>query len=310
LNLDIKEAAQGLKFPEGPVAMPDGSVLVVEMRGGTLSRVSPTGEVSVVADCGAEPNGAAIGPDGAAYICNSGRASPTNGDESSGPGNVSRPSPGACIQRVDLDSGKVEVLYTFCDGRPFRAPNDLVFDTHGGFYFTDFGDLFSPPSDEWTVGAIYYAKADGSEVRRVASPQITPNGVGLSPTGDRLYAAETITGRVWYWDLEGPGIVRQEKSRPFASPGAKLLCGLPGFELLDSLAVDAAGNVCVGNIASAGISIISPSGEVDFLSIPGDPLITNICFGGPEMTTAWITASGSGRLLTTTWPTPGLKLAY
>ena len=64
---EFSEVAK-LEFPEGPIWMPDGSVLVVEIKRGTLSRVSPDGTVSVVADLGGGPNGAAIGPDGAAYV--------------------------------------------------------------------------------------------------------------------------------------------------------------------------------------------------------------------------------------------------
>ena len=310
MELEIKELARGLRFPEGPVAMPDGSVLVVEIAGGTLTRVSPDGEVSVAAQCGGGPNGAAIGPDGAVYVCNNGGLPRFGEADSSGATVTEVPSPGPSIQRVDLDSGKVEVLYTSCDGKPLRWPNDLVFDNLGGFYFTDFGRAAIPPVEEMTVGGVFYAQADGSEVRRVAAPLITANGVGLSPAGDRLYVAETVTGKVWYWDIDAPGVVAPGEAPMWSAPGAKLLCGLPGHRLLDSLALDAAGNVCVGTIATPGISIISPSGEDDFLPIPGDPLITNICFGGPDMTTAWITASGTGRLLTATWPNPGLKLAY
>jgi gluconolactonase len=309
MELQINELAAGLRFPEGPVAMPDGSVLVVEIAGGALSRVSPQGEVSVVAQCGGGPNGAAIGPDGAVYICNNGGLPRFEG-ESNPSEAVDVPSPGPSIQRVDLDSGAVEVLYTTCDGRPLRWPNDLVFDTSGGFYFTDFGRFAVPPSEDMTVGGVYYARADGTAVHRVAAPLITPNGVGLSPDGDRLYVAETVTGKVWSWDIEAPGLVTPGEAPMWSAPGAKLVCGLPGHRLLDSLALDALGNLCVGTIATPGISVISPTGEDNFLPIPGDPLITNICFGGPDMTTAWITASGSGRLLTTTWPNPGLKLAY
>lgn len=61
-----------LEFPEGPVALPDGDVLVVEVRGGRLTRVHPDGTKDVVADVGGGPNGAAIGPDGAAYVVNNG----------------------------------------------------------------------------------------------------------------------------------------------------------------------------------------------------------------------------------------------
>ncbi len=72
MKLDTREVASGLRFPEGPIALSDGSVLVVEIERGTLSRVAPDGSVHVVADCGAGPNGAAIGPDGKVYVCNNG----------------------------------------------------------------------------------------------------------------------------------------------------------------------------------------------------------------------------------------------
>ena len=62
----------GLRFPEGPIYMQDGSVLLVEIERGTLSRVAKDGSVSVVAECGGGPNGAAIGPDGLVFICNNG----------------------------------------------------------------------------------------------------------------------------------------------------------------------------------------------------------------------------------------------
>ena len=67
-----KVLASGLRFPEGPVAMPDGSVLVVEIFGPTLSRIAPDGTRTVVAEVPGGPNGAALGPDGAVYICNNG----------------------------------------------------------------------------------------------------------------------------------------------------------------------------------------------------------------------------------------------
>ena len=91
--VDLELVTDGLDFPEGPISMPDGSVLVVEVRGGTLTRVEPDGSKSVVADLGGGPNGAAIGPDGAVYICNNGGINP----KTRGVG---------CIQRVDLQTGQ------------------------------------------------------------------------------------------------------------------------------------------------------------------------------------------------------------
>jgi sugar lactone lactonase YvrE len=70
----MQQVAAGLQFPEGPIAMADGSVVLVEIRRGTLTRVTPDGRRETVAELGGGPNGAAIGPDGAVYVCNNGGA--------------------------------------------------------------------------------------------------------------------------------------------------------------------------------------------------------------------------------------------
>ena len=118
------------------------------------------------------------------------------------PGAVPPTWKGGSIQRVDLATGAVTTLYTESSSGPLRAPNDLVFDGHGGFWFTDHGVRLDRTSDRT---GIHYAKADGSSCEEVIFPLDAPNGIGLSPDGTRLYAAETHTGRVFWWDLSGPG---------------------------------------------------------------------------------------------------------
>jgi gluconolactonase len=301
----MHEIASGLKFPEGPIAMPDGSVLVVEIMRGTLSRVTLTGEVTVVAETGGGPNGAAVGPDGAIYVCNNGGFEWHDVAGFTVPGNQPASYSGGSIQRVDLGSGRVETLYTECDGHPLRGPNDLVFDVAGGFWFTDHGKIRDRERDR---GGLYYARPDGSLIREVVYPLDSPNGVGLSPDGTRIYVAETFTGRVWQWDVVRPGEVAE--GMPLAPGGATLLAGLPGFQLLDSLAIDADGNVCVATLVNGGITVLSTFGEVLEHVATGDPLTTNICFGGRDGRTAFITCSGTGRLVAVEWARPGLKLVF
>jgi len=301
---EIDEVASGLRFPEGPVAMPDGSVLVVEMFGPRITRVQPDGSTETVAEVAGGPNGLAIGPDGAGYLCNNGGCfSPLE------LGDLLLPGPfdperyvGGRIQRVDLDSGEVTDLYTHCEGRPLRAPNDIVFDEHGGFYVTDHGytDLGARLAQ---VTGIYYAQPDGSSIREVVFPAESPNGIGLAPDGTTLYWAETHNGRLMRRAVTGPGEVA-----PTTMSRADCLHGLPDMQLLDSLAVDSAGNVCVATLLNGGITVVSPDGDlVEFLAVD-DPLTTNICFGDDDLTTAFITASSSGRLLRVTWPRPGAPL--
>ncbi|MFM8237431.1 MAG: SMP-30/gluconolactonase/LRE family protein, partial [Actinomycetota bacterium] len=137
-NPEITEITDGLRFPEGPVARPDGSVIVVELAAGTITRVAPDGTKSTVAEPGGSPNGAAIGPDGALYVCNSGGWAFTEIlgfmiPDSELPADHA----GGRIERIDLTTGAVTVLYTECDGHRLIGPNDLVFDATGGMWFTD-----------------------------------------------------------------------------------------------------------------------------------------------------------------------------
>ncbi len=139
-DVQAEVVASGLRFPEGPVARPDGSVLVVEIARGTLSSVAADGTVTVVAECGGGPNGAAIGPDGAAWLCNNGGFFEWNQvEELTFPGATPTAWSGGSLQRVDLDTGAVETVATESQGQALLAPNDLVFDRDGGIWFTDHG---------------------------------------------------------------------------------------------------------------------------------------------------------------------------
>jgi gluconolactonase len=302
--MKLTKICEGLDFPEGPIAMADGSIILVEIRRKTLSRVHSDGRIEVVAELGGGPNGAAVGPDGMIYVCNNGGFIWTQAEGITRPIGTPQDYVSGSIQRVDPATGHFETIYDSCAGVPLRGPNDIVFDTHGGFYFTDLGK--STP-EYVHHGAFYYAKADGSEIRRVHAPMITPNGIGLSPDGKTVHVAETRTGRVWSFDLIAPG---QIAPQPFDMPG-RLLATLPDYQLLDSLAVQADGHICVATLMRGGISVVPPDGgEVDFVAVPGDPYITNICFGGPDMRDAWITASGTGCLYHARWPSPGLALNF
>ncbi len=304
----MREICRGLKFPEGPVAMPDGSVILVEIERKTLTRVSVDGEVSVIADCGGGPNGAALGPDGKMYICNNG------GFEWSQSGPFKRPGEelakdyvGGSIQSVDLAAGSVETIYTECDGESLKGPNDIVFDRQGGFYFTDLGKRRGRQIDR---GSLFYAKIDGSSITELIHPFDTPNGVGLSADEKKLYVAETNAARLWAFDIESPGVIKKDGPSLFW-PG-HLLHKFNGYERLDSLAVDSEGNVVVATLGTGCVTAISPTGQIRArVAVPEfDLMVTNVCFGGPDLRTAYITASGLGRLYAIDWHCPGLPLNF
>jgi len=302
---ELVEVTSGLDFPEGPIAMPDGSVVLVEMFGPRLTRVLPDGTKQTIAEVPGGPNGAALGPDGAFYVANNGaRFTRLEVDGLTFPGPTTPERYiGGRISRVDPTTGQVTDLYTECDGNPLVAPNDLVFDDQGGFYFTDHGNTEGRMAH---LTGIYYAKADGSLIKEIVFPAHEPNGIGLSPDGSVLYWAETWTGRVMRRRILSPG----EVDAPGLVDTWQCLYGFPGFQLLDSLAVDGDGNVCVATLVNGGVTVISPDGELVNFIPTGDILTTNICFGGPDLRTAYITVSGTGKLLKTEWPCPGAKLHY
>ncbi|WEK00365.1 MAG: SMP-30/gluconolactonase/LRE family protein [Candidatus Sphingomonas phytovorans] len=298
-------AATGLRFPEGPVAMPDGSVILVEIAAGLITRVKPDGSTETIARPGGGPNGLAMGPDGKLYCCNNGGFNYVERGGLLIPHGQADDYSGGRIERIDPETGVVETLYRDGDfGCVLRGPNDIVFDAHGGFWFTDHGK--NRPRERDITG-IFYAKADGSHLEEVIFPSENPNGIGLSPDGATLYAAETYTCRLMAFSVTAPGKV----DASIGLGGAGIPLYRPAsYKFFDSLGIEESGNICVATIGESGISVISPAGElVEFVATP-DPFTTNICWGSPDRRTAWITLSGTGQLVRMDWPRPGLKLAY
>jgi len=303
-QLELKLMAEGLRYPEGPVAMADGSVVLTEIEAGCVTRVTPDGNKSGVANTGGGPNGLAMGPDGVLYVTNDGGSftfQVVNGL------NVPLPAradyKGGSIQRVNLETGETTPLYTHCGDRILSSPDDLVFDRQGGFWFTAYGAGFV---DSKVYGGLYYATPDGKSIACARGQLLSPNGVGLSPDETVVYVADTLSGRLWAFDIASPG---QLKPSPNPLASGRVIATLPGLQLLDSLKVEAGGVVCVATLLNGGITTFTPDGAVEHFAIP-DPFVSNLCFGGADMRDLWITAAGTGRLYKTRWPRPGLALNF
>jgi gluconolactonase len=330
---DFRLVVDGLGYPEGPVAMPDGSVILTELEAQTLTRITPNGQREVLAALGGSPNAVAAGPGGRLFICNSGGFVFVHLDMQGRPVPPGTPDSicltldqaedyvSGSIQWFDPATGQFGTLYsTFTKGGvtlPLKGPDDLVFDEAGGFWFTDFGK--SRPRERDITG-VYYAKADGSSIIEVLFPLNAPNGIALAPGGRRLYVAETYTRRILYWDLAAPGVLANPA---LAGVPQLLTASIPGQGLLDSIKVDEQGNVYAatmlphGNIPAqnGGLTVIAPSGEMlDYIELAVgtrfEPLPSNLCFGGVERRTAFITLGGSGRLVACEMRVPGLALEW
>jgi gluconolactonase len=303
--MHYKVMGEGFLFPEGPIAFPDGSVVFVEILRGTLTRVWGDGKSEVIAEVGGGPNGAALGPDGAVYITNNGGFESSRGADGRLVivGTTPADYEGGRIERVDLATGKFERILTHCEGRQLRGPNDIVFDRQGGFWFTDLGKRTTQGAD---YAALYYVSPERKAVTLIHDRQLSYNGVGLSPDEQAVYVADTASARLWAYDLDGPGKVKPPAHR---SNPARLIRALNEDVRLDSLAVTEAGNICVGTLGNGGITTFTPQGETSFVAFP-DPYVTNICFGGKDRRTAFLTLSSSGRVLSAPWPEPGLALNF
>ena len=295
--MEFEIITAGLSTPEGPLVCDDGSVILVEVAAGRITRVLPDGRKQLVADTGGGPNGIAVGPDGALYCCNSGGIDHENIDLEAG---FAPPAPdytGGTIQRVDPATGKVEVLLSGYEGRNFGGPNDIIFAADGTFWFTDFGKWMP---DANRHGGLYHASIDGKMLRQVAYGTCL-NGVGLSPDGQTAYAAATAERWMLSYKTD-PAAGRQR---------GEVVANFPGRQFLDSMAMEASGVIAVGCLLEGhGIGRVDPaSGAVALVPTP-DRMPTNICFGGADMRTAYITFSERGALAKCRWPVPGMRLPF
>ncbi|QMW22758.1 SMP-30/gluconolactonase/LRE family protein [Sandaracinobacteroides saxicola] len=302
---DINIIAEGLAFPEGPVFMDDGSIIVCEIAAGRITRVRRDGTTHVIATPGGGPNGAAIGPDGALWVCNNGGFNWATIDGMLIPGAQADDYETGRIERIDLSTGRVERVYQTVNGHNLSGPNDLMFDAAGGFWFSDHAKIRARESDH---GGLFYGRSDGSLVKQAVYPLDHPNGVGLSPDGWTVHVALTMQRLILSFEITGEGEVAPS---PLAAVPGRVAASFPGRVLLDSLAMFADGDIAQATLVERpGIATVNPAtGDVSYRDFP-DLLTTNIAFGGADMREAAVCLSTTGRLAMTRFDKPGLRLAF
>ncbi len=299
---DVRILASGLGFPEGPVALADGSVVLTEINGGWVTRVGADGTVTRLGQPAGGPNGLAMAPEGDLILCN-------NGGSRYIPGHFAGQGPAddyeyGSVERVDPATGARRLLFRSAGDHKLSAPNDIVFDRQGGYWFTDLGKRYAHHRDH---GGLYHVAPGATAVQVMAYPFLSPNGVGLSPDERTVYVAETETARLWAFDVESPGVLRKAAGSPH---GGRCIGGLLDYARFDSLGVLESGNIAVATLGTGMISVFTPRGGLSYQVKMPCTYPTNICFGGEDMRTAWVTLSGTGQLAVMRWPEPGLKLNF
>lgn len=284
--------ASHLCAPEGPTAGPGGWILNVcsftrdeswPTCGGDICAThvgapGATRRLFNTAAGGIEgiPAALAFGPDGALYVTDEGHRA------------ILRVDPGGIASRwVD----------TF-EGEPLNGPNDLCFDADGSCFFTDpWGSSLENP-----VGAVY-GRAAAGDLHRIDSGMGFPNGIVVR--GERLYVAETLRSCVWVYDIVGGG----------EAVDRRLFCRQPPVPDApvsgpDGMAFDSEGNLLVTHFGSGHVFVYDTAGaEVDRIPCGGTSP-TNVCFGGPDHATLFITVDDTGEIVAVDWGVRGDTLNF
>lgn len=257
----VEIVASGLGWPEGPTALADGSVVLVESYRSQLTIVEPGRGPRRFAYVAGAPNSCVLGAEGEFYVCqNGGTTGPWRAAEMTVPS----------IQRL-REGGPPDILLTEVDGIALNGPNDLVFAADGRLIFTDPGTYDTAAPDPSYIFAL---APDGSASVVVAFPEpVFPNGVAVEADGSIVWD-ESYTGHVRR--LRPDGTIQDLGRLPGANP------------IPDGLKVGADGRLYVTDIVAGGIHVLAPDGRVEAFIACGTAT-TNCVFAGE---TLWVTNAG------------------
>jgi len=253
----------GLRNPEGPVALPDGTWLIVEggAQRGCVTHISVDGKAKRVIQKTGRPNGLAVDSRGVIWVAES-----------------KTPS----LLRLTME-GKIDVVATGCDGEAFLFPNDLCFGPDGALYMTDSGvfiDDFAPNNqirpdymDVRYDGRVYRVDPASGKVKKLDTGIKFTNGIAFGP--DRLlYANETLTGNIYRYDRKGGEIA-----------GPRVLFGNvippdapPGWKGPDGMAFSTDGRLFVAVFGQKDVTVLGKTGEVLERLPTAGKLPTNVAF--------------------------------
>jgi gluconolactonase len=251
----------GFMFTEGPAADREGNVYFTDIPESTIYKVDAQGKLSKFTTESNHTNGLMLAKNGELYAC-----------EMDGQ-----------IAAWSLQTGERRLVLDKHNGKRFNAPNDLVIDSTGGFYFTDPHFRAPMPLPQGKMG-VYYCDADGKVVRLIDDLP-APNGVILSPDEKTLYVCPSGQAEMMAHQVKSPGAI----------DGGRVFCTLKQAEGqsgqgADGLTIDTGGNLYI--TTHLGLQVFSPQGELlGVIAVPEKP--ANVAFGGPDNKTLYVTARTS-----------------
>jgi gluconolactonase len=270
----IELIKDGFTGTEGPVVLPDGSLIFTETTANRITRIAPDGSTSTFIDNSNGANGLGFNAAGDLYAVQ-----------------VLKPRVG-----IVYPAAHARTLADQFEGKPFGRPNDLVVDRKGGVYFTDSGapprapGSPAPAAAEQSVvakPAVYHITPSG-ELQRIAADIERPNGIQLSPDEKTLYVANTAGEHVLAFDIGADG--RIGAHRNFAKLEGWRKTDTGASSGADGLAVDASGRLYVAS--TAGIQVFSSKGEaLGVIALPRAP--QNLAFAGTDKKTLYVVGRGA-----------------
>ncbi len=265
---ETPQIATTVAFTEGPTCDKAGNVYFTETKFNRIMKLTPAGALTVYRESSNAANGLVFDPDERLIACE---------------GNLAKPR----VTRTNIQTGRVEVLADRSMGLTLTAPNDVTFDDQGRLYFTDLPG-----------GTVHRIDKDGKVTRILAAPDVQrPNGITISPDDKTLYLVEANQA------AGGARLLRAYDLRPDGSvTNMRVFVNFSPGRSSDGITIDSAGNVYAAAGLNAtrgtsetldtkpGIHVFSPRGEkLEYYPIPEDT-VTNVCFGGPDWKTVYVTA--------------------
>ena len=253
----MRKLAGGFKFTEGPAVDAKGNVFFTDQPNNKIHKWSTDGKLSVFHESPGRANGLYFDKKGNLIAC-----ADLNNE----------------LWSIDM-KGRVKVLVKGYKGKKLNGPNDLWIRKNGGIYFTD--PFYRRPY--WNRGPmeqdgkhVYYLKPDGKTLIRVTHDLVTPNGIIGTPDNRLLYVADLGDKKTYVYNINEDGTLSNKK----------LFCKMGS----DGMTIDNEGNIY---LTGRGVTVFNPAGEkIEHIDVPAG-WTANVCFGGKERHTLFITAQKS-----------------